>query len=648
MKKALVLAFVLVLGLGAWAFAGPLTGSVDFSASFVPSASDFNDFVDSLSATIELDYTIGGWTFGSSSGFNLHGFSSQQFTAEGTLGAFTLSSTMNFKPATVTKETWAYNTTTVNSHLVDTQTVGFVVGGDTYCHETTPQSASGDIWNVCWWKNEDYATVTKTTGAVFDDWKVVASVSIAGVDLEGIFFLEGYSGAADATPYAWYWSGSGGSISAIPNPNKGGDIYAEKVQSGAYDIWTTSDPYLHGFKSTPTTTGSGYRFKAAGTAGDVTITSYTYFNLTESDATAACGACGYSFARSGTFKIASAGCDVGFTEEYLTLEGFSFGCATMDVALDITCTGFQWVKFLFNDVDLGVAGITLDGLLTFETTSKTFTLTPCLTLNGTCFTFETGLSWSGNEIGGLSIYGISFSQEWNGITFSSKTAFDTDNSCLFGKTGKSVTDSSKKIQVLVPVTGLYTSTTESCSSGSCASTDTHRPSILNTGAGYYTPWCIYTEKYVVWEEFSLEATGDSCCGGSYDISFSTYFGDKQLLNGWVWEYQFYSTSPTYDVDYTEVYDIPLDGVEDTKITKFATADAPDDISADGLSSGEKYEEDLTKKAYYYDASDDTLFAWVQTDVDASLEIGSAWTLTAGLSIDVYGWNSLSFGVGFEF
>jgi len=249
------------------------------------------------------------------------------------------------------------------------------------------------------------------------------------------------------------------------------------------------------------------------------------------------------------------------------------------------------------------------------------------------------LDWSSNAIAGLNIYGFSFEQTWNGITFSSKTAFDTDNSCLFGTGGKTVTESSNKILVKVPATGLYTESEDPC----CEVTDVNMPSVSATdGTGYYDTWCIYTEKYVVWEAFSVEIDGDSCCGGAFDLTVDTYFGDKLCLSGWAWEYQYFGNGN--DIDLAYAADIDLPGVADTVIIGLAAADAPDPITE----LLDTYEEALTKKAYYYDAAEDTLFAWVQTDVDLEIGIGSAWTLTAGLSIDAYGWNSMSFGFGFEF
>jgi hypothetical protein len=59
-------------------------------------------------------------------------------------------------------------------------------------------------------------------------------------------------------------------------------------------------------------------------------------------------------------------------------------------------------------------------------------------------------------------------------------------------------------------------------------------------------------------------------------------------------------------------------------------------------------EQLLTGTVYDEATSDQLFQWVSTDIDLSIGLGSAWSLTFGLNIDVYGWNSLAFGFEFAF
>ena len=514
------------------------------------------------------------------------------------------------------------------------------------------------LWNWCWNQGRWYLD-TFETGPAFDSWQVSGSVSIAGIDFEGLFFLQG-AGVDSATvkPYAFYYSGDVGTTQTpvyvadlADSPTKISSDYASLL--GNPDL---KDAVLYGFTGTPTTAGSGWRFKVAGTAGDISITSYTYFNLDEPMATAACGACGYSLAKKGSgFTIANPGCDATFTEEYLTIEGLSIGCATADIALDITCAGFNYVTFLLQDLDLGFccSGITIDTKLTFTTSTKTFELTPCITMKDTCLTFEVGLDYSGNEIGGLNIYGVSFEQSWNGFTFTSKTALDTSNSCLFGKTGMKVKDARNQYLVMVPVTGLYFKVIEEDCPNTCE--EAHIPSVVKVKdsateyhyEGYFTPWCFDTEYYQVWESFGFKVEGDSCCGGSYTLTATTYFGDKYTLKGAAWHYVF--DSADWYVDEGQSFKWLNPG---ETFTGLATADDAAkllDLAAEQFADPTvTYVEGLSKKAYYRLEDSDTLFQWVKSSFDVSLGVGSAWTLDASAAISVYGWDNVTFGIGFEF
>jgi len=692
MKKALVIALIFVLGLGFAAFAADgLSGTVDFSLSLSP---NWGSVVDncayswiSISASTELAYTFAGWEFASASGFDNFGYSSQSFTAIGVLGAFSFDTTMAFKPMAVTSSIGHWG-----SRDGDTGEPYNNAWGDWMPYW---EDLDDVTWYNCWtaycWEPDE------TTAPVFDDWKAAASVSIAGVSLEAVFFLEGYGGAPASQPYGYYYGtntqtpstgyrvyvddigiyANTGTGNADPDSLLGDkDTIAHEVEDfpnleGAVNDllgvgYIDDEQIVCGFGATPTTTGSGFRFMGSGSAGSMTITSYTYFNLTEAAATAACGTCGYSFARSGTFKIANAGCDVTFTEEYLTVEGFSFGCATVDAALSITCAGFSSIKVLINDFDLGFccSGITIDGLLTFTTSTKTFTIAPCITMRDTCLDFEVALSYASDKISGLNIYGVSFSQAWNGITFTSKTAFDTDNSCLFGTTGKKIVSGNPGDQVLVmvPLTGLYVQEVDCpdpAGCGSCALTcdKVCIPSLVedygdgSQELGFYSPWCFYEEQYVVWEAFTIAVDGDSCCGGAFTFSTTTYFGDKQTLKAAAWHYVFDATAAgdaDFDVDYEQLYTWLLAG---ETFTGLATADDLTTVSLEEellTSPSATCTEGVAKKAYYRLATQDTLFEWVQSTVDMGIGIGSAWTLSFGLDIDVYGWNGLSIGVGFEF
>ena len=97
MKKALVISFLLVTGLGLAAFAGPLSGSWCVYTGFT----EFQP-VSMLyfKSQLTLDYTTCGWTFSSTAVMEKHGFSNLYFEGEGTVGAFGFYGILDFIPQT--------------------------------------------------------------------------------------------------------------------------------------------------------------------------------------------------------------------------------------------------------------------------------------------------------------------------------------------------------------------------------------------------------------------------------------------------------------------------------------------------------------------------------------------------------------------
>ena len=166
MKKVFVLAFVLVLGLGAFAFAGPLSGSWDSSIT-LKIASGGNITVSDFSSTLVVDYTVGGWTFESTTGFDLTGWNKQEFTADGTLGAFTLGSELEFAPAT----------------------------------------------------------------AEFTKWDTTGSVSIAGVDLSGEYLLKNYGSGTPGSGWTFGASGVAGDLTLSATAYFNMDSDGELIQT---------------------------------------------------------------------------------------------------------------------------------------------------------------------------------------------------------------------------------------------------------------------------------------------------------------------------------------------------------------------------------------------------------------------------------
>jgi hypothetical protein len=101
MKKALVLALTFVLGLGLFASAQTWEGTWDTDISIDPSATVFADFL-SFDSDLDIDFIVGGWTFGMTSDFSGIGLDGLGFTAEGVVGAFSFDVDMDFYPMKVT------------------------------------------------------------------------------------------------------------------------------------------------------------------------------------------------------------------------------------------------------------------------------------------------------------------------------------------------------------------------------------------------------------------------------------------------------------------------------------------------------------------------------------------------------------------
>ena len=101
MKKALVLSLVVVLGLGVASFAQTLTGSWNTLVSIVPSPVSMT-----LTSELIVNYIVGAWTFNSDTKLTNTGWSAQSFQTKGTLGAFTVDSTLTFDPAAVAFKEW--------------------------------------------------------------------------------------------------------------------------------------------------------------------------------------------------------------------------------------------------------------------------------------------------------------------------------------------------------------------------------------------------------------------------------------------------------------------------------------------------------------------------------------------------------------
>ena len=555
-----------------------------------------------VASDLTLNYAICGWTFSSVSGFDMMGFSSQKFTAEGALGPVTISSTMNFMPAAVT----AY--------------VNKLEGFDVEWEYREIYGDEAPYWayfdECCRWRH-----IPKDWAPKFDDWTVEASLDFAGASVGVLFFLE--RGNYDKTYYGYfYWDGQG-------------DFW-DWVNWDSVQNWD----FVQTKSMTTCTTyqnGAGWKFTLSGSVNGCTITSYTYFNLYEYDYDTYMALLGetltdYSLAKSGEYEISvacgtEAECCPGFTEEYLLLEGLGFCCGmTVDMALKMTCSGFDSFKVLFNDIPFLCCGITFDFLVDFSLTSKTVSLKPKVAIGEDCLVFDVGVDFKDATISGLSIYGLTYKCELaDCLKFTVDTSFDTTMHKIKSDiVGRWFWD-------LVPAIV--------CSSEPPAEVVLEEDVFVD---GYYKLECWKAEYWEVFESLKVEACLPGCCGGEATIEATTYFGKPYRLDFYGWAYWDGDEWAYYKRDFDETDE--LDSlVGDTYDVEHGYA-----LIDESTLTGKAGKAKLVKKAHYDPISGNTLFGWCETEVSVSVPISANISITADLGFSVYGWENLDLGFAFTF
>jgi len=630
MKKALVMTFVLVLGLGFAAFAdGVLSGEWDTDISLYPAASVFSDFIKSFTSEVDVDYTIGGFTFGMDSTFGVAGMTGMEFDVDGMLGAFTLSAEIDFSPRILatTKTEYTYD-------VSGTDTVGFEI-------QTTSCAGIPTFQGVSW----DKKTVTNTYIAGFDDLKLESSVSIAGVSLDALFFLEGVDNVGTKTVSGYHGTVQTASWVA------GNTITL--TQSGSATV------------ASGTNQGSGWRLTASGSFGGATITGRAYFNL-EDDFGSYAGYLGYYsldfaladyFAESGSWAIVCDDCIARFTGLQVLVEDVSFACTTFSGMVTFDCCGFGDVVFLVEDIGLGCCwDVNFDLMITFTSTSKTLTLDPEITLANACFTISAGLVVTDTVGGapftldGIEIYGLGLEYSWNGITFTAATSWDLTVNPILGPAylGGAISGPTK-IYVLQPDTDFtslvatYNEVNDTCALVSKA------PAInMTTGLGYWEVTSFACEKAYAWEKFGVDVDGDSCCGGDFDISAVFYLGDIKELTDLDGTYYYDANGDgTYATTSGEAYTFygAIDLTDVPSVTPFSGAGCnccPCDDCTFEIDEVE-WDADYTLKS-----DSDRLFDWIEADVDVVIGVGSAFDITFGLDVTCWGWEDFTFGFVFTF
>ena len=569
MKRALAILAVcslfgfLAFGQGSLSGEWSLTATFDFG--YVGSCTGLTYSGIDISSTLSLSYTICNWTFTSKSTFAETGFSAQQFSGSLVVGPYTFSTTMDFIPSLASE----YQ----NHYAV-----------------STPQTNS----ECCRWWSE----ATKFEPA-FDKWKVTGSWTFGGVDLEAMFLLD----LNNINPvYKGFFVGTYASLTTA-NWDK------DAVQTACATVYN----------------GSGWRFKISGTVNGCTFTSYTYFGLSEMDAQdyaeyiaslSGSRVTDYSLGKSGHITVANDNCDVGFTEEYLHLQGLSFGCIEYELALKITCTnGFESISFLLDDLPLLCCGVTTDLLLKFSVADKSVSLLPKFTMDYACVDFDIGVDFSDHTINGFAIYGLSVSYEWSDcLKFTSDTSFNSTYhkiaSPIYG--GGYVYD-------LVPAI--------ICS---------EKPPVSSDKKGDFKVWCVAKERYNIWEKFGIEVCAPGCCGGEVKFTVTNYFGDHEVLKAWGWKYYVggaWKDGGFFDFDTSD----DVKNLSDLVTKTGTTLTAPTSPAVTKLTT-----------IKYYAADTNALFNWAKTAVALTIPATDSINIKASLSVTAFGWENFDIGFTFKF
>jgi len=390
MKKALVLG-LLVLGLGAAVYAGPLTGSWATNFRFDNAAGlDLLKF----ESILQVDYAVGGWVLGANAIFNETAFDNLFFEADGQLGAFRFNSMLDFEP----------------------QTPSFMA------------------------------------------WTNAAALSLAGVDVFALFMVDNL-GTADAPII-----GSGATIGLV---GSAGDI-----------TWTIITAF-----NMPV---NGYYFWA-----------YGYDYIISRDAyQSSCGMFGAWYKPSSTYwSVQTQGCCVCWSGTSIYVD-FPFTCLNVTAYVDFTCTsGFEGFGLWFTGIESGLGWLTIEELdIDFTVDSKEVTTYFGLSFGDWgCVRPYFSLEGGGATISGITLNALLLSYSFNGVTFKAGEIFDNTWGWALNGT---------------PSTYGFSKT------------------------GGLTYSCIYDIDYD--EYFGVEIDGDSCCGGAFKVGiynfFDTGFGGTALFD----------------------------------------------------------------------------------------------------------------------
>lgn len=276
--------------------------------------------ITSLTSILYVDYAISGWTFGFNAFVNSAELFDLNFDMAGTLGAFS-------------------------------------------------------FWSFLDFGNPSVQTPT------FNSWENVVSVSIAGVELYGVFVLQEGTAAL----------GSGWAVGAHGT-------------AGLVEIWAEAD------------------FNLTGRLG--TIEYYGFYKAYDWETYYHC-AVGWD---SGAWSIVADTCTPAFSNLDIIIYA-PLTCLDFKVSVNFDCTnGFDYVQFDLDDIDLGAGWFQLDDLtIKFTAHSKTVTSDFTLTFgSAVCVTPYFDLIQDGiATIQGIELDALLLSYTYNGVTIKAGEFFPT-------------------------------------------------------------------------------------------------------------------------------------------------------------------------------------------------------------------------------
>ena len=709
MKKALVIACILGLGIGLMA-SGQGVCSGEFSFSFDMNIISLNDPCTNpwiagmpltpmaglfgASSTLALNYGVGTWLFGGEAQFDAAlGYASQTFDVIGALGAFTLSAKMTFLPQAITLSEqrfkmdfqpeeifWLiYNNDGDDCDTCPDACCNCPKEEDDSCKLTVLVAQPWMLWKVnrlsyCSMLDAPIVTVEPR----FQDIEASLSVAIAGIEIEGLAVLNAWEGTATEEQVFEWTVCNEGLIDVWVDPNA---YFANVVQSGP--SWPVNFPWMeHGETmdliwawATPVeqtcsctaggddAIGTGFRLKLAGVAGPLSVTSYTYFSMTESDLAddtiTLCPVLG----KKGDYEVAGE-CGVAFTEEYLMVEGIPLSCdMVLDAALKLVCpdvsttyecvcendtlekvqsgstavinfpwdgtppdceatetrVDFEYLKLLVHPIPIIPTFFDVAVAVTLTEDEKEFQICgiPAWTYP-TCFSINWIANWEedeshngiANKLTGIDIKDLAFTTECNGVTFTDKTVlYDLPTNAL--KTINSL----EVLKFLVPLdcdtrTDLYGGSFDAC------------PPFKDNGAPGLDPgdkilveyWETPKYKYHAWESLSIAVDGDACCGAGFAFDVDIYIGKK------------YEANPEF-----------CGAICKTDTTKDCCCEPAEQNYKCCWDIDPNYEEVGVLGS---------LFSWMATDVSASFGVFSNFNFVIDASISFRGWETLKMGVEF--